>query len=164
MKPQRKVDICQSCNEEAEIAAHGLCFRCYRRCERQALYEKDGWNPGDTRKQKRLARAHAKLIEGLLDFGAGTHANATSLINILAGELMPLAEYLGSDVDVNNGQGSRSQDDPEMEEGRGEPDVNIKQGSRSQGEAKPKVFHRQTPAKTGRKKKPSQPPRSAAAS
>jgi len=164
MNLKRSVDICRTCGDEAEIAGHGLCYRCYRRVERQAAYAKDGWNPGDTRKQKRLARAHAKLIEGLLDFGAGTHANATSLINILAGELMPLAEYLGSDVNVNNGQGSRSQDDPVKEGDRVEPDVNSKQDSRSQVEAKPKVFHRQTPAKTGRKKKPSQPPRSAAAS
>ena len=153
MNLKRSVDICRTCGDEAEIAGHGLCYRCYRRVERQAAYAKDGWNPGDTRKQKRLARAHAKLIEGLLDFGAGTHANAASLISLLAGELMPLAEFLGTDVTVNSGQGSRSQDDPEKEEGRGEPNVNIKQGSRSQGEAKPKVFHKQTPAKTGRKKK-----------
>ena len=114
----RRVDICQSCNEEGEIAAHGLCYPCYRRVERRAAYEKEGWNPGDTRRQKRLARAHSKLIEGLLDFGAGSHANAARLIDILAVELMPLAEYLGSDVNVNRGQGSRSQREPAGEECR----------------------------------------------
>ena len=94
----RRIDICQSCSEEAEIAAHGLCYTCYRRVERQAAYDKSGWNPGDTRKQKRLARAHGKLIEALLDFGAGTHPNAERLVGILAAELLPLAEFLGTDV------------------------------------------------------------------
>jgi hypothetical protein len=62
------------------------------------VYDKSGWNPGDTRKQKRLARAHGKLIEALLDFGAGTHPNAERLVGILAAELLPLAEFLGTDV------------------------------------------------------------------
>jgi len=94
----RRIDICQSCSEEAEMAAHGLCYSCYRKVERQAAYDKSGWNPGDTRKQKRLARAHGKLIEALLDFGAGTHPNAERLVGILAAELLPLAEFLGTDV------------------------------------------------------------------
>jgi len=103
----RMIDICQSCSEEAEIAAHGLCYRCYRRVERQAAYDKSGWNPGDTRRQKRLARAHGKMIEALLDFGAGTHPNAERLVKILAAELLPLAEFLGQDMGDEQQAGAR---------------------------------------------------------
>jgi len=30
----RRIDICGMCGDEAEIAAHGLCYRCYRSVER----------------------------------------------------------------------------------------------------------------------------------
>jgi hypothetical protein len=34
MQGTRKIESCLNCGEEREIAAHGLCFRCYLRNER----------------------------------------------------------------------------------------------------------------------------------
>lgn len=62
MNPKRRVDICGSYGDEAGIAAHGLCCPCDRRVKRQVACANDGWNPGDTRKQ-RIRRAARYIAE-----------------------------------------------------------------------------------------------------
>jgi hypothetical protein len=66
----RKVDACMNCGEERGIAAHGLCFQCYRRQERAAdrTYV-DRHNPGVSPDQKRILSGFAKLMAGLGDIG-----------------------------------------------------------------------------------------------
>lgn len=123
MAKKRRIDICVGCGDEAEIAAHGLCYKCYRKVERQAFGQRADWNPGQLRRQKMMAKAYAAMIQALLDFGAGTHTQANKLVEMLGAYLPPLSEYLGdkepegedgtypnaaAQVSVNRKVGSRS--------------------------------------------------------
>ena len=137
----RKVDFCGMCGDEEEIAAHGLCYKCYRSVERACVNAKEHWNPGQLRRQKKLARAHGQMIQVLLDFGAGTHANATKLVSLMGAYLKPLADYLGE------------QEPPEEYEGEEGPavpeNVNTTESSRSHedlGEVQPEEDGEEGPA------------------
>jgi hypothetical protein len=66
----RHTDACLNCGEQREIAAHGLCFTCYRREERAADRKfVDRHNPGVTPDQKRILAGFSKLMAGLGDIG-----------------------------------------------------------------------------------------------
>jgi hypothetical protein len=67
---KRRTARCLNCGEPREIAAHGLCFACYRREERASdgRYV-DRHNPGVTPDQKKILNGFAKLMAGLGDIG-----------------------------------------------------------------------------------------------
>ena len=58
MHETRKIDGCLNCGEVREMAAHGLCFKCYRRNDRandRQLAGVDRHNPGIRREHKRCS-------------------------------------------------------------------------------------------------------------
>jgi hypothetical protein len=68
---RRKVVTCMNCGEERQIAAHGLCFRCYRQKERQQKAELLDSPVKHNRQlqlaQETLIKAIAKILGGLND-------------------------------------------------------------------------------------------------
>ncbi len=57
MESKRKVTVCVNCREAREIAAHGLCYKCYRREERVEDYP---WAAAD-RNNRQLLKSQKKL-------------------------------------------------------------------------------------------------------
>jgi site-specific DNA-methyltransferase (cytosine-N4-specific) len=70
-KCMRKTDSCMNCGETREIAAHGLCFKCYRRDERA---DDNRFSMiGTERQRRRLIQDRKKLLSKI-----------TSMLNSLA--------------------------------------------------------------------------------
>jgi hypothetical protein len=67
----RTVASCNQCGDEREIAAHGLCFRCYRQRERKE--HADLWNKPDRhatamkKAQRRGRKALLTMINAVED-------------------------------------------------------------------------------------------------
>ena len=66
----RKNDRCMNCGEMREIAAHGLCFACYRRNVREKE-RRDAHTPSAQERahHKRLLKAYSTVMQGLLEIG-----------------------------------------------------------------------------------------------
>jgi hypothetical protein len=68
----RKLEGCLNCGEVREMAAHGLCFACYRREERagdRRAAGVDRHNPGVRREHKKILRGFTGVLAGLSDLG-----------------------------------------------------------------------------------------------
>lgn len=62
-----------NCGEQRELAAHGLCFKCYRRqdrAEEQRFSGIDRHSPAIRRQDKKLLAGFACLMRGLSDLSA----------------------------------------------------------------------------------------------
>jgi len=89
----RKVLVeCVECGEPREHAAKGLCFACYRRQERQSK-SVDLHNPGISRDQTKLIRAHAQVMQGLALLRVGKK-HVREILTVLAPYLSPVREYI----------------------------------------------------------------------
>ena len=67
---QRKVEACINCQEEREIAAHGLCFKCYRAEEREAdnpYAAADRHNRAQLKQLKKLRKCINTILNALDD-------------------------------------------------------------------------------------------------
>lgn len=64
----RREDSCLNCGETREIAAHGLCFACYRKNDRAK--SADRHSPGVSKERKRLFRGFSSVMAGLSELGA----------------------------------------------------------------------------------------------
>jgi len=87
-----------NCGEAREIAAHGLCFRCYRNDARQQQKAEaivDRHTPGIRKEQKKLIKAFASIMSGLADLGVNKH-HILEVRAIFRPYLAPVAEYLFS--------------------------------------------------------------------
>ena len=72
---KRKVAGCINCGEQREIAAHGLCFKCYRQEERKLaddLWAKPDANAKDLAKtQRKTRKALMKMMDALEEIETG---------------------------------------------------------------------------------------------
>jgi hypothetical protein len=59
----REIAACMNCREPRELAAHGLCFKCYRAEVREQ--QVDRHNPALRKEHTRLLNGFAKLMGGL---------------------------------------------------------------------------------------------------
>lgn len=92
----RRIDGCMNCGETREIAAHGLCFKCYRQQERatdQRLPGVDRHNPGIRREHKKLFRGFTSVMGGLSDLGV-SRMDVLTIRGIVGPYLDPIAEFL----------------------------------------------------------------------
>lgn len=92
----RKTDGCVNCGEVREIAAHGLCFACYRRKERAnegQFSSVDRHNPGIRREHKKLFRGFTGVMVGLSDLGVAK-ADVLAIRRTIEPYLTPIAKYL----------------------------------------------------------------------
>lgn len=92
----RKTDGCVNCGEVREIAAHGLCFACYRQKERatdQQLSSVDRHNPGIRREHKKLFRGFTSVMVGLSDLGVSKN-DVLAIRKSIEPYLAPIAKFL----------------------------------------------------------------------
>ena len=87
----RKTDWCSICEKAAAIAAHGLCFACYRRIQRQATTTGNG--SGIQPEHKRLLTRYAAVMSGLADLGV-SRDHVLAIKRILDLYLSSVAVYL----------------------------------------------------------------------
>jgi hypothetical protein len=84
----RKVEICTDCGETREIAAQGLCFKCYRRQERVDPWARPDQHSKQLRKaQRRTRKAIHTILNALDDLDDETlfpEEDATSIRRIIA--------------------------------------------------------------------------------
>jgi len=100
----RKIKSCMNCGEEREIAAHGLCFTCYRQGTRKAEREDERFagsavNPGLTKDHKKLFRGFASLMAALTDLGV-YKGDVIIIRALLTPYLEPIAQYLQQDLEA----------------------------------------------------------------
>jgi|GEM_PF-7093945 len=92
----RKTDGCVNCGEIREIAAHGLCCKCYRKNER-ALDRKfasvSRHDPAIRREHKKLFHGFTSLMVGLSDLGV-SHPDVIRIRGIIDPYLTPIAKFL----------------------------------------------------------------------
>jgi hypothetical protein len=72
----RKVAASMNCGETRELAANGLCFRCYRQQERaddRQIAKVDRHSGAIRREHKKLLRGFASLMVGLSDLGISSN-------------------------------------------------------------------------------------------
>jgi hypothetical protein len=96
----RKTESCVNCGEEREIAAHGLCFACYRQKERASERKMPGvdrHNPGVRREHKKLFRGFTNVMVGLSDLGVSKE-HVLTIRRTIGPYLVPIAEFLAMDT------------------------------------------------------------------
>ena len=57
-----RIGICVNCQEEAVIAAHGLCYACYRKDERTNVGRVDRHSGAINKERQKLLRAFAQYM------------------------------------------------------------------------------------------------------
>jgi hypothetical protein len=92
----RREDRCLNCGRVIEIAAHGLCFACYRRAERaddNRFKYVDRHNPGLNKEHKKIFRGFASVMGGLSDLGV-SRSNVLTIRRVIEPYLVPIANFL----------------------------------------------------------------------
>jgi hypothetical protein len=96
MHDTRKIQSCLNCGEVREIAAHGLCFKCYRREDRAKDREfagADRHNPGLRKEHKKIFRGFATVMGGLSDLGL-SRGDVLAIRRVMEPYLAPIANFL----------------------------------------------------------------------
>jgi hypothetical protein len=96
MQGTRKVEGCLNCGEVREIAAHGLCFKCYRREDRakdRDLSGTDRHNPGLRKEHKKMFRGFASVMAGLSDLCV-SRSDVLAIRRSLEPYLLPISSFL----------------------------------------------------------------------
>jgi hypothetical protein len=102
-KMWRRIDRCLNCGEVRELAAHGLCFACYRRDARAQVRPElnvDRHSPGIRKEQKKLIKAFATLMGGLADLGVSKD-DVLRVQAITAPYLITVLQYLQLEDQLN---------------------------------------------------------------
>jgi hypothetical protein len=93
----RREDGCINCGETREIAAHGLCYKCYRKEDRakdRQFGAVDLHNPGIRREHKKLFRGFTGVMTGLSDL-AVQKSDVLTIRRMLDPYVAHIAEFLG---------------------------------------------------------------------
>src|SRR5438477_145298 len=115
MIPMRKTAQCMNCGEVREIAAHGLCFTCYRRSERRVDRSVDRHSPGIRRDDFRLVSSYCQILKALSSIGVG-QADVEQVRRILAPYLEPIAPLLTIDAGAGDVEDQLHGPDEERDE------------------------------------------------
>jgi hypothetical protein len=92
----RRRNHCLNCGELRELAAHGLCFTCYRREDRardREFASIDLHNPGIRREHQKLFRGFSGVMIGLSSLGVSKD-DALEIRRIIAPYLGPIEKFL----------------------------------------------------------------------
>lgn len=91
----RRIEECFNCGETREIAAHGLCFTCYRQHERAARKpaDVDLHNPGVRPEHKKLFRGFTSVMVGVSDLGVASK-DVITIRRIIEPYLTPISKFL----------------------------------------------------------------------
>ena len=96
MHTTRKIEGCLNCGEVREIAAHGFCFKCYRKKEReddQRFAAADRHNPGIRKEHKQALRGFTSVMVGLSELGV-SQGDVLAIRRVLEPYLAPIANFL----------------------------------------------------------------------
>jgi hypothetical protein len=96
MEAKRKTAACLNCGESREIAARGLCFRCYRQGERadDNKFAAAGRHmPAVRREHKKLFRGFTSVMVGLADLGV-QEQDVLAIRRMLEPYVAPIARFL----------------------------------------------------------------------
>jgi hypothetical protein len=106
----RTIGYCVGCRKLREIAAHRLCFKCYRSHQRASCRQSSGdprRTQGVRREHRRLLRGFTSLMVGLSDVGV-SEDDVLVIRRILKPYLAPIADLLSpkddDDYDVVNSE------------------------------------------------------------
>jgi len=106
----RRVVRCADCGKCREMAAHGLCFKCYRRNERrQKQAPEDGedfHSPAIPRQLHKLLRANTALLKALADLKV-TEKDLLTIRRVLDPYLLPISKFVAL-VDEKSARERRS--------------------------------------------------------
>ena len=92
----RKIDSCTNCGEIRRMAAHDLCFKCYRRVERASDRQfagVDRHTPAIRREHKKLFRGFTAVMTGLSDLGISKD-DVFTIRQTIEPYLTPIAKFL----------------------------------------------------------------------
>lgn len=110
----RRTESCINCGEIREIAAHGLCFACYRRKERaddRRYSEVDRHAPGIRREHKKLLRGFAGVMSGLGDLGISSD-DVITIRRTIEPYLGPIAKFLVVTAELSGSNVNSEQKSP----------------------------------------------------
>jgi hypothetical protein len=100
----RKTGACMNCGEIRDMAAHGLCFTCYRRDERADDNKfRDRHNPAIRREYKKLFRGFTSVMVGLSELGV-QRSDVLTIRRLLEPYVAPIAEFLASPAALKEAQ------------------------------------------------------------
>jgi hypothetical protein len=99
----RTVSVCRECGEEREIAAAGLCFKCYRAQQRTKKRD-DAWSKPDEyatsmKAQRKGRKSLVSIIAALEDLENGAMLPGETLAAIRK-LLRPAVDRIGSILDA----------------------------------------------------------------
>jgi hypothetical protein len=104
----RRRDRCINCGEFGNIAAHGLCYCCYRRDERvdddRLAITVDRHSPALRKEHKKLLRAFAAVMGGLSDLGV-QRSEVLKIRQMLEPYLLLIGEYLAPPLQPDQDEG-----------------------------------------------------------
>jgi hypothetical protein len=103
----RKTDVCINCGETREMAAHGLCYTCYRKDERaddRKFAGVDRHNPGIRREHKKLFRGFTSIMGGLSDLAVSS-ADVITIRGIIGPYLTAISKFLAPVPAQDEGDG-----------------------------------------------------------
>ena len=101
----RRSEGCLNCGEVREIAAHGLCFACYRRKERaedRQFAGVDRHSPAIRREHKKMFRGFTNLMAGLSDLGV-SREDVFAIRRTIDAYLTPIAKFLAPPQESEEG-------------------------------------------------------------
>ena len=137
----RSIKGCMNCGEIREIAAHGLCFKCYRQEERKLaddLWAKPDSNAKDLAKtQRKTRKALMKMMDALEEIEVGNlvpEATVEAWRALLRPEVARIALSLG---EAQMGPEQTPLDGPSTDSYEGSEHVNSEQESVSEQFTRP---------------------------
>ncbi len=117
MHVTRRIDACLNCGETREMAAHRLCFKCYRRegrADDRQFAMVDPHNPGLRKEHKRMLRGFTNVMAGLSDLGVQKddvlkiRRMLDPYVALITEFLAPLAQHEEVEGAVNSEQTSKT--------------------------------------------------------
>lgn len=109
----RKLRECTNCGEPREMAAHGLCFRCYRREARAEEKDPeliDVHTPGIRKGHKKLIKAFNAVLTGLADLGVDRN-RILRIVEIVRPYVAPVSFYFTGLVEDQSNAEAISEED-----------------------------------------------------
>ncbi len=100
----RKLDKCINCGELNQMAAFGLCFKCYRRETRMKQNPVNRHpHPALVKEQKKLLRGYHHITTGMVEVGVSPD-HVKQVMSVIAPYLTSIRDHLLPGESVNSEQ------------------------------------------------------------
>ncbi len=96
-----RIDVCLKCEKEAQIAARGLCYGCYREEERANVAAPRDRHSGALRRDHdKLFTAHTEMMRAMRRGGVNRE-DVRKILGIMQPYWQPIAAFLRDSVPVS---------------------------------------------------------------